>query len=701
MAKPEREGKLLSTVSVYPPDRSKEERIQDYKIHMESGQRLEIDNRGKLEVVHKVSDFRPKQIFVISDWHLGSVASDMKAMDRIRDYVLDNPDAMVIFAGDEIEGWSGGKHSQSIDAKADLDAQQQLEFMRMLYFEPLSEAGKVLGMVTEYWAHPGWLSEKTLNTWRAMVGELDIKLIQNGGSVVLQFPNGYKNRIKVWHNPPKGSRYDEVAGQCLVMLATSESSRPDGSVAGHIHTMQTAQHLYAGVKEEPVFYVSAGTVKGINPELPGDLFATQLGYGGNNAEPQGSGVNVRPQKGRRSDMSIPFASLKHAEVSGKALSLLDRVEQQGMKEELLELIHDPEAGVEAAPVVTYPRGVNRLGSRYVEEKPQGRIPVAGGATVENPYSHMEMKAPYSVLSVDIRSKLPVAMELIANARIGATTEGYEELSGFMREVSENPHRLVLFLRNMIDRDAGKLPNRMEVLEKYVKLINGEGEYKGIKNQTLAIMMCEMMRQETWKRPVLTDELEEYIDSRGKIKTRRVYSPPVAPASYIAKKTGQPLIHHLSLLKLSIGPGEGKKTIYPVVAADKAEGHGSGYNPGWGPMRLYHLHIHEKPGAVVGTHMPNAGAATFFDGSNAYTNYPSLVSPGWWSSAVDSIGRGNVKEGAEPGQAIIFLPGSVQDEFLQFPTINREETEYMHDALMLLKGLELMGLTDKVLLKKSK
>jgi len=378
-------------------------------------------------------------------------------------------------------------------------------------------------------------------------------------------------------------------------------------------------------------------------------------------------------------MNIPFANLQQGQITVDAVNLLDRVEQLGERKELLQLIHDKKKGVEEGPSISYPTGSNRLGARYAEDRPVGKVTV-GGETIKNPYSQIEMKAPYSTLNLDIKTNLPVALELVANARIGSTLEGFKDLQGFMRDVAENPHRLVLFLRNMIDREAGRLPDRIDVLDKFVELIGKEGDKTNY--QTLAIMMCESMRQNAWK---------------GKVG-KEPEQLPVAPGSYVATETGIPLIHHLSLLKLSIGPGNGRKTLYPIVTADKAEGHGSGSKPEWALQRLYDLHIHEKPGAVVGSHMANAGAAQFFDASNAFTHNPALVAPGWWAKAVDSIGKGNVKPGAEPGQAIIFMPGKDQNDFLQFPTVSREETEYMHDALMILKGLELLGLKDKVLKK---
>jgi len=87
---------------------------------------------------------------------------------------------------------------------------------------------------------------------------------------------------------------------------------------------------------------------------------------------------------------------------------------------------------------------------------------------------------------------------------------------------------------------------------------------------------------------------------------------------------------------------------------------------------------------------------FYDGSNVETNTPILIAPGWFAKYVDTMGKGNVMPGASPGQAIIFMPGSNKNDYLAFPTVNADETGYMQDAFTLLKGLELLGLTDSVL-----
>ena len=48
------------------------------------------------------------------------------------------------------------------------------------------------------------------------------------------------------------------------------------------------------------------------------------------------------------------------------------------------------------------------------------------------------------------------------------------------------------------------------------------------------------------------------------------------------------------------------------------------------------------------------------------------------------------------EANIFMPGKGKQDYMAFPTADADETEYMHDALMLLRGLEILGLKEKVL-----
>ncbi len=677
MAKTAEKGKLR-TIKSNPEYRSDAEREKDFKEAMIRWQRIEMDSMARSSVTRKVEgnpDNEPIQVIVWSDLHLGSVAADLDEMERIRDYILESNNVFVVFAGDEIEGLVA-KYLSTNAAMTPANVQVQIDMLRMMFLKPLSQAGKVVGMVTEYFGHPGWIADSsTINPWISMVKGQDIPLIQNGGDLTLKFQNGYEHTIKIWHNPPKVSAEDELIGQRDVMQKTSKDMRPDGSAAGHIHRLAVAQELYAGA-DSTVYYISAGTTKGSTPGKPRDRFGLRIGSA--LAEPSGQGVNIVPSRGRRKDINIPFASIEEGRVVHKAMTLLNRAEAQGMKEEILERVFEKEP----APKLSYLPSYSRLAQRYKESKPTLNKITVGGETIKNQFTGMEMKAPYDVLSMEVATRLPIALNLIANARIGASSsvEGFKDLSKFVKDLATKPHSLMIALRNMIDKGAGKLEHRMDVLDKLANLIN----YSETTNrQFLAIMMDESLRQGDWKNKV------------GKGSTHL----GVAPASYLAEKTNINLIHHVSLLKLAIGPAGKSKTIYSGVLADKLENHGSKSRPEWGLSRIYDLYLQEKPGFVAGGHM-GAGTMTVFDRSNPETNYPKLVATGWWAGADDTGGKGNVKVGSDPGQAIIFMPGTGPNDYMTVATANQEQTEYMHDALMLLKGAELLGLdTNKIIKRK--
>ncbi|OGD83896.1 hypothetical protein A2572_02980 [Candidatus Collierbacteria bacterium RIFOXYD1_FULL_40_9] len=437
-----------------------------------------------------------------------------------------------------------------------------------------------------------------------------------------------------------------------------------------------------------MYLISAGTYKGANPDKPRDSFGTRLGAP--LPHPQGQGVIVRPSAGRRPETTYPFASLEHGEVALEAMKLFHRVEAQGMKEELLEKIHNK---VEKEPKIYYEKATSRLGGIHTEERPVSKVTV-GGETFRNPYSQMEMKAPYDTLSYDVKTRLPIALHLIQNARIGASSEGIKDLSLYVNKVSENPHSLFVFLRNMLDKESGKSMERREILDSYTNLVSLVG------GQTLAVMMDESLRDPSWKKTIKVG-VEEYEDDNGVWRIRNLYSPPIAPASYLANVAEVPLIHHLSMIKLSVGPAGfslKEKPMYIGAFADKLEGYGSQSKPEWGLQRLYDLQIHEKPGYVAGGQM-GAGIMTIFDGGNSETNYPHLIAPGWWSNSMDSAGKGNVKPGAEPGQAIIFMPSKNKKGYMSFPTVNERDTEDMHDALKLLEGLNILGIKERVMKKR--
>lgn len=686
------------TVTSNPPVLTDEERSEYFNAIVNPAQKQERDNIGRDNVEIKLLTNDSIMLICVSDLHIGSVATDYKAIKEIFDFAMETKNAKVVLLGDEIEG-TKEKYMNTNVARILGDTESQKNELAK-YLRPLVAENKIAGMVSGYWGHNGWEEDaSTTNPWLNMadrVGMEHERVLRNGGRIDFVFPNGDVHSETIWHNPPGKSKIETVFGLRNAAFATSESSRSDGYMSGHIHRMGVGKELYSGAKAA-VYYISSGTPKGSSAEVPPDRFGVKLGAP--LTDPMGQGVIIEPKRKNQTEKNYPFASLRQGLMQNDALKLLDWVEKRGMTKELLEKVRSE---VEAKPKITLIAGKSRVsGNEHMENRPDEEIKI-GGVYVTNPYSKMEMRAPYDSLSYNIETRLPVTLHLVGNARIGSSSEGYEELKKYHHEQIElNPHSLVVYLRNMIDKDVGGSPFRMEILNRFKDIINGA------QKQTLAIMMCESLRSSDWRKKVATDETEEVEtgkydkDGRPKMKKKTIYSMPFAPGSYLATETDTPLIHHLSLINLMIGPkgSINEKPTYSGAFADKLMKHGSYSRPEFGLKRMYDLYTQEKPGYVAGGHMPHAGSMMFYDGSNAETKTPILVAPGWFAKYVDTMGKGNVMPGASPGQAIIFMPGKNKSDYLAFPTVDEEETGYMQDAFTLMKGLEIMGLTEQVLGRK--
>jgi hypothetical protein len=717
----ERDSKTFSVISQKPEFTSSEESRRVILEAIESLQKVERNYMGREEVTIGVRSNDSLMLVCGADLHIGSLATDHKSVLHLRDFVMENKNAGLVLLGDEVEGLKE-KYMNTNTARTPIDFHKQIDFIREEILRPLANEGKIMAMVSGYWGHNGWAEDATtINTWMMLAEGFNIPILQNGGRLNIKFPNNYVHSETIWHNPPGKSKLDPVYGLREAAFATSEGRRSDGYMSGHIHRMGVGKELYSGAKSA-VYFISSGTAKGSSETTPNDRFGIKLGAP--RTDPLGQGVIVEPRRKNQKEKNYPFASFEQGKMANSALDLLDWVEKKGMTAELLEKVRTE---LEAKPKITLIAGKSRVsGDEIAEGQPEGTVKI-GREWVKNPYSKMEMRAPYDSLSYNIETKLPVTLHLISNARLGSSSEGYDELKRYHQEqIQFNPHSLVVFLRNMIDKDSGSSPARIEILEKFKGIINSA------KEQTLAIMMCESLRNSSWKSKVKTgeefvnsngmvvdidkmakeaeeiakDEVDEedYEDEEGeekrvmKIKKRIVYSMPIAPGSYLSNETDTPLIHHLSLIKLMIGPrgSINEKPNYTGAFADKLMNSGSLSKPTFGLKQIYNKHLSEKPGYVAGGHLANAGSMMFYDGSNGETETPILVAPGWFAKYVDTMSKGNVMPGASPGQAIIFMPGSSKNDYLAFPTMSAEETGYMQDAFTLLKGLELMGLTDKVL-----
>jgi len=658
-----------------PRELSKEEVAKLALEAIKKLQQVERNYIGRDLVEVEVRHNRPIKLVTAADLHAMSIATDNEGIVRLRDMILSDPDIAVVLLGDEVEGIKEA-YLDTNTARTPVDFHQQIDILRTIFIEPLAAQKKILAMVSGYWGHPGWAQDATtINTWRMMTDGFNIPLLRNDGELKVKFANNEVHSLRVWHNPPAGGGIDAISGLRAEAGKVSAESRSDGYASAHIHRMGVAKELYPG--EVTTYYISTGTLKGSDNGTPPDRYGVKLGR--TLSDRLGQGVVVQPAKRGNEDRVYPYPSERHGDMVFSALKLLNAAERQGVTKELIEKIR---VKVEAKPTIKFiPE--RSVVSKLPYESKGDFLPVANGKEVKSRYFDQPLIKPYDELAIEVRTKLACAVHYIANVRLGSSSEGAKPLLSYQKDLLvNNPHALVMYLRNMVDAGVSSRFDRKNVLDRFANFV------KMNEGRTLAILMDECLRKDGWR---------SHLGKLDKMGNPEPGNEAIAPGSYISKATGVHLIHHLSLVKIFVGPKLTlvDKPVYVTAVADKLEGSGSTFKPTFGLRRTYDLKMAKKPGIIVGGHMPNAGYSFWEDRSNPWTDYPMAVATGWFAP-VDTMGKGNVKPGAKPGQGVILVPGNNQTDYLAFPAADADEIEYMHDALLLLKGLEVLGLTDKVL-----
>jgi len=633
-------------------------------------QEIERSYQGQKEVTIKVGN-SPIWLVEVGDLHVGSIATDYDKLFGLRDTILSEPNIGLVLLGDEIEGLKK-EYLETNTARTPIDVQVQIDFLRNSFLEPLAKEKKILAMVSGYWGHTAWIQDATtVNPWIALVKGTGIPILLQGGILRIMFSNGYVHSKQIFHYPPRISDFDPVFGLRNVAYKESEGAdRLQGYSKGHCHVAMVAKENYPDASITP-YYISSGTLKGSNSDLPLDRFGIKLGKPP--TDPIGQGVEILPRRvGKTYERNYPVISFEHGQVINNAMKLLDRAEQQHLTDELIGKI------LKRAPKPRIKCIEERSDTARAPYNEMPRHPKKDNG--EPAITKKDLAPQFDTLFFDIRSELPITVHMIANARLGASYEGYGPLKNFLSNyVVDNPYGLTVFLRNMIDADMATEVSRDTALDKYIKIMKSNGD------QTLAFMLDENLRKNAWKR-----------EKKGGGKT----SPGVAVATKISRATGARIIHDLSRIKLAVGPDSGveNKPVYTGVYADKLLRYGSYSRPTYGLRRIYDLHQAVKPGYIVGGHMPYSGIAVFYDRGNPETKYPVLIGTGWWAAYVDSIGQGNVSPGAVPGQAIVLMPGRSAKDYMAFPTSNPDETDYIPKGLTLLTGLKLAGINPNRILR---
>ena len=628
---------------------------EKFRAGMELIQEATMETETPSRVSFAIPHDRPIQVFSFGDLHAGSINTDIKIADRLVSYILSTPDVYVIFTGDEIEGRKDGYGSTN-GVSTIGSAAQQIENFRTTIFEPLAAAGRIMGMVTDYWGHNGWVQDSsTADPWKEIVRDTDVNLVTQGGTIVVSFASGTEVPIQVFHNTPGKSMYDPNHGGRRAQQNLDSGTRQGTVFGAHKHvagieqsnqpssTLRSIREKTGVVSSDPsLVLIQNGTFKSVSEHIPKDPFGKRLGLP--LADVAGQGFEVFPGK-KGGKLRYPTMTARHGEVMHTALTVLNDLESQQLSAEMRERI-----------------------AAELEDKPE--------VTLLPDFSQVNAAGLYDAVWYDITTRLPIRLEFAQNVRYGSEDGGvvaYQE--HIAKTLANNPHLFVALLRNIVDGAVSRRSSRDETLAEVA------ATHRPYAEQVLLLMKDANLSQAAWER---TAGKGSDTESLG-----------LDPARYLSQEIGTPLVHNKSVLALSIGStGEVlHRPTYTTLLLDKLGHNGSAEKPTFGHLRQYQQEEH-KPGMVAGGHVPGSGFSMRFDTSNQETRTPLFLAPGWWSS-FDALGKGNRGPGAVPGASVIMMPGNSTEKYLAFGAADAQQSEELHDALKLYVGLSELGLLGSV------
>lgn len=686
------EAQPIVIKQVVPPDIDPVRRLQILEqIHTLQSEYAEgTQNKQKICLeIPRPNPERPLIIVSLSDLHLGHRAVDLPKLKEMLNWILSNPDVYVILTGDEIEGFSP-KHFNTSLGETPFNLRAQIDFFKLLVLAPLLMKHKVLTMVGTYWAHVEWHADDTTLNMQEILTAVDmqdilgfmaeennstdvcakaaqiqqqIPIIENGGILELSIGDQDPVTIEVLHNPKGRNKVDALHGIRENAMQNLRAGSPaDVTLGAHIHAAGTGVEI---VDEDTRFtLVQAGTIKGVKSGGVKDLYGVKCTFGMPDLLDQSILVIPSHNQKNGQDTSrgkkpqlVPMISGARTDLLYSSLLFRDAAAAAHNDAELRQLI---EAKEPKPNIIIDPCRSKQLIS---EEQ---RI-FSGILGAEKKYVQ-----PYSALAYTVDTQLPLLFYPIGNARVGSGAEDEDAFYGFFdTAIANNPHAVFVLLRSLIDPGLGKVPARREHLN---TLAENLSPYS---SQGLALMLSETLRQDSWKRVI--GEGDEGV--------------PIAPGTYLSELLAIPLVNQLAVLELGIQ----QNNPYRIRLVDRPMQFTASGKPTRGLMTIENRMLgRNRPDAVVSasnTHqvgiasIPSARGAVDFVASG-YTATEVASGPSKHISPVESIGQG-----------IIITVDKRTGEYVTIPTPSRTESEDFFDAVLLFKGAELLGVTDKMKRKK--
>lgn len=686
MARSKEEPQQPIVKEVYPPDLSPAARlkilteIQTLQTRYAEG----TANKHKISIeLPRKDPNRPFRIVTLSDLHLGHRAVDLNYIKQLMTEILSDPDIYVVLTGDEIEGYSA-KHFNTSLGETTMNLRAQIDFFKLLILLPLLMKGKVLTMVGTYWGHAEWhADDTTLNMQEILtavdmqdvlglaLGEMSvgmayaqahriqqsIPIIENGGILEVSVAGQEPITIEILHNPKARHKVDPVHGvreNTMQLLQAGEA--PDAAVAGHIHSVGTADDMLD--QDTRIILVQAGTAKSIPGSGVKDLYGVKGNFGVPGILDQ-SILVIPTKKPDQKPLLAPMINRARVSLLYNSLTTRDAVAAAGNDQELYELIH----AHEPRPVLTIDEAQSR--QKPSEEKRK----FTGILGADKQYVQ-----PYEKLIYGVQTELPVLLYPIGNARVGSAAEDEDTFYGFFDSaIANNPHALYVLLRNLVDSELGSDPNRKSHLDTLAT------HMLPTRSQGLGLLASETLRKASWKKSLGQEE----------------HLQPIAPATYLSEVLALPLLNQFTHVGLQFNGG----SPFDILIVDRPMQFTASGKPTRGLMTINHRMLGKvRPDAIVSASNTHQIGIASIPSPRGTVDF---IASGHTATEVSDGPSKHMAPAASIGQGLIISHDRRTERFTTIPTLTAKESDEFFAAVLLYKGAELLGLTEKMKRKKRK
>jgi len=598
-----------------------------------------VAEKIKQEATVKIEKPGPIRILLISDLHMFDPSSDKEYIESVFKE-LDKANTYAILLGDNIQGFHPDRAAMAAGVPR-LDDQMLTAEKRL---QKYSDKGKLIAAVDGN--HEGWGdAQMTLNvTYYMMRGfkAIDgspLPIMNNGGYVNLEFPNGGIHRVRVYHNPGSGGSANNPVGSeraraAEVMIDGSKS--PDQVSGGHYHSRAaiTTELIINAVDGQVVSqtFSSSGTAQGIDNNNPNVFLSSKA----TSPSKMGLAANIIvPDDNSRSLSRYDVWGLDNSDKLLSAMVLWNNLESRNMGGEIEEKIRSKISKTQA----------------IFNEKESVKVPRLQNGEKFKSYS-------YDSVRWDLTSELPIVLYFIGGARYGSSTTNEVNLKELIGQINANPEAFGMILRRMVDQELSKREDREIYLKRMIDSVSPAAS----KGKILSLLMDVGLREASWKKKIGRNNNLNSKNGLGRLS--------INTGDYIQERLDKvPLAVNNTSLFMRFN----ENIDYRIWIRDKLGANGSTINP-FGGLETQRRKNRTSMDVAVGGHMVRVGVAQSEDGIT--------VAPGGFAKWAE-MGEANEESFPIGGQAVILYP----NEKRIFACVTSTEAKDLHKAVFYAEGLK--------------